>query len=173
MKSSGSVAERSWLRTALKKASLAVAASFIFVSLAHAEHFRSSQTISIEANNASLSKNANEPQKVKGGLTAKGAGIFQSGSNQQEVVVVTLITHFQGTPTQLVNTQTAILSFGDGSTIRFESDGKANGKRGTYKIMTSQGTGRFKGIKATGVVRGTAFDPSLSYVFMEGDFDLP
>jgi hypothetical protein len=80
---------------------------------------------------------------------------------------------FEGTPTQLVNHQTAILSFADGSTIRFESDGKANGKRGTYKIISSQGTGRFKGIKASGVVRGTAFDPSLSYVFMEGDFETP
>jgi hypothetical protein len=173
MNLSGYVTECSWLRTALKRTSLALAASFIFVSLAHAEHFRSSQSVAIEADNASLSKNASEPQKVKGGLTAKGAGLFQTGSNQQEVVVVTLITMFEGTPTQLVNHQTAILSFADGSTIRFESDGKANGKRGTYKIISSQGTGRFKGIKASGVVRGTAFDPSLSYVFMEGDFETP
>jgi len=173
MKPSEHVAGCSWLRASWKTVGLATASSLMFVSMSSAEHFRSAQTVSIESDNANISKRANETSQVKGGLTAKGVGLFQSGSNQQEVVTVVMTTDFQGSPTKLTNHQVATLSFADGSTIRFESDGKADGKRGTYKIANTQGTGRFKKIKATGVIRGTSFDPSLSYVVMEGDYETP
>ena len=166
----------SWLRPAagLKTVTLALAASVLVVSMAHAEHFRCAETVSIQSDNATINKQSNQPTQISGHLVAKGAGLFKAESKDEEVVTVTVNTDFKGSadPSGRVNHQTTVLTFADGSTIKLESEGSANGKRSIGKILTAQGTGRFKNVKLSGSVTGHPFDPELAYVVMEGEYEV-
>ena len=81
--------------------------------------------------------------------------------------------NFQGKPNSLKSHDSELLSFGDGSTIKLELDGQSQGKRVSAKIISSEGTGRFKGIKVNGSMTGSALDPSLNYVDLDGNYELP
>jgi hypothetical protein len=165
-----------WLPPAagLKTVTLTLASSVLFVSMAHAEHFRCAETVSIQSDNATINKQSNQPTQISGHLVAKGAGLFKAESKDEEVVTVTVNTDFKRStdPNSRTHHQVTVLTFADGSTIKLESEGSANGKRSVGRIMTAQGTGRFKNLKLSGTVTGHPFDPELAYVVMEGDYEV-
>jgi hypothetical protein len=148
--------------------------SLALVPMSHAEHFRSTQSLTTESNNANFTKHRNEPSSVSGRTEAKGIGLFTAGSKEQEVVLVSMNGDFEGKPDSLKSRNSELLSFGDGSTIKLELEGQSQGKRVSAKVVSAEGTGRFKGIKIDSAsLNGNALDPSLNYVEIEGDYELP
>ena len=98
--------------------------------------------------------------------------MFQAGSQPEEVVTVVVNSNYEGKVNRMTGHESQLLSFSDGSTIKLGLLSQSQGKRFSSKIVTAEGTGRFKGIKITGSGTGNALDPSLGYEVFDGNFEL-
>lgn len=140
--------------------------------VARAEHFRSALALTTEKNSADFRKQASQSSELSGHLQSRGVGVFQAGSQPEEVVTVIVNSDYQGKPNQMTSHDSQLMSFSDGSTIKLGLLSQSQGKRFSSKIVSAEGTGRFKGIKITGSGTGNALDPSLGYEVFDGNFEM-
>lgn len=172
MKSPKYIAVARVLDSRLWMAPLVVAMTLVLVPPGHAEPFQFSQSLTTESNATTTIKRGSEPLRVQGHLEANGAGKFVAGNRKEEIAAVTLAGDFRGTPDRLKGLYLQVLTFSDNSTIRLVLEGDNQGKKFRANVLGSDGTGRFKGIRVTGQLAGTALDPSLNYSEIRGDYEV-
>jgi hypothetical protein len=172
MKSPEHLANSSSFGAGFKLALLVIVTSLVLAPAARAEHFRSALAITAEKNTADFKKQGSQTSEVSGHLQSRGVGVFQVGSQPEEVVTVIVNGNYEGTPNRMTGHESQLLSFGDGSTIKLGLLSQSQGKRFSSKIVSAEGTGRFQGIKITGSGTGNALDPSLGYEVFDGNFEI-
>ena len=171
MKSSEPVANLSFAGTRFKIALLAIVTSLVLAPAARAEHFRSALALTAEKNTTDFKKQG-QTAELSGHLQSRGVGIFQAGSQPEEVVTVIVNSNYEGKPSRMTGHESQLISFSDGSTIKLGLLSQSQGKRFSSKIVSAEGTGRFQGIKITGSGTGNALDPSLGYEVFDGNFEI-
>jgi hypothetical protein len=172
MKSSEHVASSSSLGAGFKMALLAIVTGLVLAPAARAEHFRSALALTAEKNTADFKKQNSQTAEISGHLQSRGVGVFQAGSQPEEVVTVIVNGTYEGEPNRMTGHESQLLSFADGSTIKLGLLSQSQGKRFSSKIVSAEGTGRFQGIKITGSGTGNALDPSLGYEVFDGNFEV-
>jgi hypothetical protein len=172
MKSSEHVANSSSLGAGFKMTLLAIVTALVLAPAARAEHFRSALALTAEKNTADFKKQGSLTSELSGHLQSRGVGVFQAGSQPEEVVTVIVNSNYEGKPNRMTGHESQLLSFSDGSTIKLGLLSQSQGKWFSSKIVSAEGTGRFRGIKITGSGTGNALDPALGYEVFDGNFEM-
>src|SRR5258708_11471958 len=172
MKSSEHVANSSSFGTGLKMALLAIVTCLVLAPAAHAEHFRTALALTAEKNTADFKTQGRLTSELSGHLQSRGVGIFQAGSQTEDVLTLIVDSNYEGKPNGMTGHESQLISFSDGSTIKLGLLSKSQGKWFSSKIVSAEGTGRFKGIQITGSGTGNALDPSLGYEVFDGNFEI-
>jgi len=171
MKSSEHVANSSYFGAGFKMALLAIVTSLVLAPAARAEHFRSALALTAEKNTTDFKKQG-QTAELAGHLPSRGVGVFQAGSQPEEVVTVIVNSNYEGKPNRMTGHESQLISVSDGSTIKLGLLSQSQGNRFSSKIVSAEGTGRFQGIKITGSGTGNALDPSLGYEVFDGNFEI-
>jgi hypothetical protein len=142
-------------------------------STAQAESFKISQSLSTQTNASLTTKEGSAPLRIGAGrLTSSGVAEFVAGSNKEEAAAVAFDGAYDGSADNLKGLSSQVMTFADGSTIKLYMQMTGKGSKFEGSIVGSDGTGRFKGIRARGSLTGAALDPALNFIELQGDYDL-